>query len=399
MPSILFGPACLVICCLLLGSLPARTADTPTLSTQTYQVLQTTQEWLERGQTAKAVQRLESLVKETAKRPYEQAVVLQSLAYAQIEREDYPAAIPALKRSIELETLPLQAQQQSRYHLAQLYMATEQFAAAIEQLGRWFEQAESAPAEAYVLLGSAHLQLNQYRQAIGPLRRAIELSKQPNEGWYQSLLGAYYEAREYAQAVKLLRRMLHLFPANDAYWRQLAGLELLRERFTEALAVMELAYLNGRLKNERDLLNLAQLYIQRNAPYKAAQLLENQLEKGRIQSNRKTWEQTANAWQLARELERSIVALERALAFERQPELTLRLARLYLEVDRWNEAEQTLRRFLQTAKGKHTDQAWLLLGIAYLEGASAEAAKQAFGEALKSANTHDQAKQWLDYLQ
>jgi tetratricopeptide (TPR) repeat protein len=164
---------------------------------------------------------------------------------------------------------------------------------------------------------------------------------------------------------------------------------------------MELAYLNGQLSSEADLLNLAQLYAQRDAPYKAAQLLEKELQSGRIKATRKTWEQTANAWQLAREMKHTVNALERALAFERSSELTLRLARLYLEVSRWEAAEKTLRRFLKEHQGiaKQTDEAWLLLGIACHEGKSSDRAKQAFSEALKSSKTRDQAQQWLSFLQ
>jgi len=380
------------------GPPPARADEQPTVSQRTYQVLQEAQVLLDKGQSSKALQRLEALVKQTGDSPYEQAVALQSLANAHIERNDYAAAIPPLKHSVELAALPAEAQQQARYNLAQLYMARERYVPAIEQLRLWFKQAKAPPPDAYLLLGSAHLQLKQYRQAIEPLRRAIRLSKQPNEGWYQSLLGAYYEARQYGNATELLHRMIRLFPDSDDYWRQLSGIEMLRQRYGEALAVMELAYLNGQLKSEQELLNLAQLYAQRDAPYKAAQLLEKEIKKGRIKAGRKTWEQTANAWQLARELEPTVNALEQALKFGQSAELSLRLARLYLEVGRRKAAEQTLRRFLQTEQGKQTDQAWLLLGIACHEGKSLEQARQAFSEALKSANTREQAQQWLSYL-
>jgi tetratricopeptide (TPR) repeat protein len=389
----------IILALLLVGLAIAQADERPTVSPQTYRILQDAQELLDRGQSSKAVQRLEALVEKTAQNPYEQAVALQSLANAHIERIDYAAAIAPLKRSVELAALPIEAQQQARYNLAQLYMATERFAPAIEQLRHWFKQAETAPAQAHMLLGSAHLQLKQYRQAIDPLRQAIKLSKKPNEGWYQSLLGAYYEARQYGNASKLLHRMLRLFPDSNDYWRQLAGIELMRQRYTEALAVMELAYLNGQLNSEQDLLNLAQLYAQRDAPYKAAKLLEKELKKGRIKAGRKTWEQTANAWQLARELEPTVKALEKALSYERDSELTLRLARLYLEVGRWQAAEKTLRRFLKDAKGGQTDQAWLLLGIACHEGKSPDQAKRAFSQALKSAKTREQAQQWLGYLE
>ncbi|MGD8589063.1 MAG: tetratricopeptide repeat protein [Chromatiales bacterium] len=396
-PLSLLSP--LILAWLLATSVSARADERPSISPQTYQILQETQQLLDQGQSVKAVQRLEELVQTTAKHPYEQAVALQSLANAHIERNDYTSAIAPLQRSVELASLPAEAQQQARYNLAQLYMATDRFAPAIEQLKLWFKQAKSAPAEAYMLLGSAHLQLKQYRQAIEPLRQAIRLSNRINEGWYQSLLGAYYESKQYSEAVKLLHKMLRLFPDSSDYWRQLAGIELMRRRDGEALAVMELAYLNGKLTKEQDLLNLAQLYAQRDAPYKAAQLLEKELKKGRIKAGRKTWEQTANAWQLARELEPTVTALEKALSFERNPELSLRLARLYLEVNRPAAAEKTLRQFLKQSKGKHTDEAWLLLGIACHEGKSLEQARQAFNQALKSANTRDQAQQWLSYLE
>ena len=390
----------LFILVLWLGYLTNVWADeSPTVSQQTYRVLQEAQELLDKGQSSKAVQSLEALVKQTGNSPYEQAVALQSLANVHIERNNYASAIPPLKRSVELSALPTQAQQQARYNLAQLYMATDRFAPGIEQLKLWFKQAKSPRAEAYLLLGSAHLQLKQYRQAIEPLRQAIKLSKKPNEGWYQSLLGAYYEAKQYGDAVKLLHRMIRLFPDSTDYWRQLSGIEMLRKRYAEALAVMELAYLNGQVNSEQDLLNLAQLYAERDAPYKAAQLLEKELDRGRIKSNRKAWEQTANAWQLARELEPTVHALEKALSYERNPDLTLRLARLYLEVNRFDAAEKTLRRFLKDSKGKQTDQAWLLLGIACHEGKSIEQAKQAFSQALKSAKTRNQAQQWLSYLE
>jgi tetratricopeptide (TPR) repeat protein len=386
----------------LLLWLPNACADErPSVSQQTYRVLQEAQELLDEGRSAQAVQRLEALAEQTVHAPYEQAVALQSLANAHIERGDYAAAIPPLQRSIELAALPAEAQQRARYNLAQLYMATQRFSSAIAQLEHWFEQAQAPPAEAFLLLGSAHLQLKQYRRAIEPLRRAIALSRQPNEGWYQSLLGAYYESEQYPEAVKLLHRMLHLFHDSADYWRQLAGIELLRQRYGEALAVMELAYLNGRLSSERDLLNLARLYTQRDAPYKAAQLLEQELQEGRIEAGRKTWEQTANAWQQARETERTVAALEQALSFEPGPPLTLRLARLYLEVERWDDAERTLRRFLgeHSGESEQIDRAWLLLGIACHENHAPEAARQAFEQALRFTETRDQAEQWLSYLQ
>ena len=384
---------------LLSASMALQAADKkPSLSPQTYQALKSTQEMLDAGNSAPAIRRLEKLVKETAKHPYEQAISLQSLAHAYIDSGNYAAAIPHLKQSIALQALPEEAQQRSRYNLAQLYMATEQFSPAAKLLEPWLQHAAAPSADAYVMLGSAYLQLKQYKQAVPPLRKAIDLSTQANESWYQSLLGAYNELKDYKQCVKLLHSMLKLFPDQATYWRQLSGMELMRHNTAQALAVMELAYLRGHLSTERDLLNLAQLYALRNAPYKAAQLIEDEIAKGRISATAKIWEQAANAWYQAKEMRHSISALEKAVEKNNNPDLSLRLAQLYLESQRWSDAQQRLRTILSAHDSNTQDKAWLLLGIASYEDDSMEQAKSAFSEAAKFKKTKKDAEQWLAYL-
>ncbi|MEN8180014.1 MAG: tetratricopeptide repeat protein [Pseudomonadota bacterium] len=384
---------------LLNPTLSLKAADkTPTLSQKTYRTLQSIEEMLDAGQSDQALRRLEELIKETAKRPYAQAIALQSLAHTHIDLGDYKRAIPYLKRSLELQALPDDVQQRSRYNLAQLYMATEKFSAAVELLNHWFANTSEPTAEAYVMLGSAYLQLQQYKKAITPLRQAIKLSNQPNENWYQSLLGAYHELKNYKQCVKLLHSMLKLFPDRASYWRQLSGMELMRKNNKQALAVMELAYLHGHLSTERDLLNLAQLYSLLNAPYKAAQLRENEIQKGRIKATVKSWEQTANAWYQAKEMDNSITAFEKAVARGGGVELRLRLAQLYLETRRWSDAQDRLREILKEKDSKWRDRSWLLLGIACYEGKAMEQARSAFSEALKFKKTQKEAEQWLAFL-
>lgn len=386
---------------LLLTVGPLQAEDEPTLSKQTYQVLKSTQQWIETGETRRAVNRLKALVKETAGRPYDQAVVLQSLAHARLAGEAYAAAIPDLRRSLELDVLPQAAEQNIRLNLAQLYLATEAFPSAIELATLWLQYAETPRAKVYVLLGSAHYQLKQFKEAISPLRKAIVLSESPKESWYQSLLSAYNEVEDYSNAVSLLHTMLKRFPERSAYWRQLAGIEMLRERYPEALAVMELAYLRGHLETERDLRNLAQLYIHGEAPYQAAQVIEQGISDGLIQADRKHLELAANAWYQAREHQRAIGALERALAADPDPELGLRLAQLYISTQQWANAEQSLRQLIdqKSLPDKRMAKAWLLLGIARYERDSLEEAKNAFLAASQEISIRPEAEQWLAFLE
>lgn len=380
------------------------TAKQQALSKQSYQRLQQSQQLIEAGDTAGAIAQLEAMLTDSSDHPYEQAVVLQTLAHAHIARQDHGAAVPLLERSLALSVLPDAAQQRLRYNLAQLYLASERFEAAIEQLQQWLAKARAlkqpARAEVHAMLGSARLQLKQYKAAIAPLRQAIALSKTAKESWYQGLLGARHELKQYDQCAKLLREMIALFPQSTRYWRQLAGIELGRERFNDALAVLELAWRRGYLQTERDLLQLAQLYLHRAEPYKAAELLLQEIADGNIAATAKHWQLAADAWYQARETKRSIAALQQALKADPLPDRALRLARLQLEEGDWQAAESSLARIVE-GKGLDAEtrgRAWLLLGMARYEGKARATARAAFAEAGRIASSRADAQQWLNFL-
>ncbi|MFC1603266.1 tetratricopeptide repeat protein, partial [Pseudomonadota bacterium] len=181
------------------------------LSQQAYKALMAAQESLEKGEATKAIGTLKGLLIKLEKRPYERAIILQSISHAHISQENYSAAIPPLKQSVDLAVLPDEPQQQARYNLIRLLMATEKFTDAINQLKIWFAQIEQPQAEAYVMLATARLQLAHYQKAIKPLRTAIKISKNPKESWYQSLLGVYSELKQYDHCTTLLHTMLKLF--------------------------------------------------------------------------------------------------------------------------------------------------------------------------------------------
>lgn len=374
------------------------------LSKQLYQRLQDSLQLIESGDTARAITQLERMLADNKQRPYAQAVLLQTLAHAHIARQDYQAAIPRLEQGLALAVLPDEAQQRLRFNLAQLYLATARYEAAITMLQRWLAKAQAMAqpvrAEIYAMLGSARLQLKDYKQAIAPLQQAIAHSEAPKESWYQGLLGAHYALKDYPQCAALLREMISLFPERTRYWRQLAGVELTRGHHGKALAVLELAWRDGQLTSERDLLQLAQLYLYRTEPYKAAQLLEQAIGQGHITATTKHWQLAADAWYQARETARSIAALQQALAGGAGADLRLRLARLQLEAGQRQAAVSSLRQMLAqpgldtTTRGR----AWLLLGMAEYQGKALAKARAAFVEASRIAPSRADAEQWLAFL-
>jgi tetratricopeptide (TPR) repeat protein len=129
-------------------------------------------------------------------------------------------------------------------------------------------------------------------------------------------------------------------------------------------------------------------------------VLETGIKSGRIKKTEKNWEHVANAWLLARESDKAVAALEKAKAMLRNPQLGLRLAQLYMESRRWDNAGKTLNTIISDGKldAADTGQAWMLLGIVRHETHSLDKARAAFNQAKKYRKTANSAKQWLAFL-
>ncbi len=389
-----------VLCCLLLTE-PGLAASKSVLSKKTYRVLHQTQEWQEQGATEKAIKRLHTLLTETEGRPYDHAITAQAVGYAYSAKADYPSAITWLKKSIDLKILPIAVQQDIRFSLAQLYMVTERFSETISTLHTWLQHAESSPPRINSLLGNAHLQREEFKASIPYLRKAIELSPTPKKDWYQNLLVAYSEEKYYGKCTDLLHTMIKKFPDHHGYWQQLAGIEIQRKRYPQALSALELAYLQNYLTDEQNLVSLANLYVLLGAPYKAAQLLDKEINAGAIRTSHKNLELAANAWHQAKEHDRAIRALKRAITLSKSYKLSLRLSQLYLAAERWKEAVSTLNSVLKSNSltPSQKNRTWLLLGIAQHELKNGAAAKDAFLKVTADSKQLAEARQWLAYLQ
>jgi tetratricopeptide (TPR) repeat protein len=391
-------PALLLVCALMSFPLPAHAAAGKALSPYTYKTLTSIQQQMDQGQDTAALTGLQKLLGESGLSAFERAVTQQMLGYVQINRGAYAAAVEAFERSLALQQLPETTEQNLRYNLGQLYLEQDQPDKAIVILETWFDKESSPSAEAHVLLAQALAQKKLFRKAIPLLQKANNLSGVPHAEWYEALLAMHYELQSYRDCVPLLKEMLRLFPENGRYWQQLASVYMALNDPDAALAALELAFRNGVLGGEQSLLQLAQLYLASGVPYKAARLLEQQLQSGAISNTAQHRELLAHAWSSARERTQAISALERALQDKPTPELRLRLAQWYVETGDWRAVTEVLAPFKGMTNDRTTAQARLLLGMACFELGDTDTAREVFTLAREFAKTRQSAQQWLDFI-
>jgi len=386
---------------LLVAAANTQAVDDYLLTPSTYEALRVVHELMDERQYSQALEKLNVLqgrVKGRGKnRAYEQAVVLQTRGHIYSSMEEYREAIQAFKESLALDALPEEVTRHLQYNLAQLYLAVEEYAEGAQLLERWFQAAETPSGEAYVLLANAYYHLGQYPKVISPIKTAIELAEKPQEAWYQLYLAAHLELQQYPQAAQVLETLISQFPEKEQYWKQLAAVYLEMNEEQRALAVQALAARMGRLKG-KGLIYLSNLYRYLNIPYKAAQVLQQGLQKGAIEASVKNWERLADAWIAARELEQAIDTFSVAGQQSQNGKMDLRRGQLLIELGRWDEANAALQQALRKGGLDDPAQARFLLGHARYEQGRLDDALEALELAQRSPKYRQRAAQWIKYV-
>ena len=79
----------------------------------------------------------------------------------------------------------------------------------------------------------------------------------------------------------------------------------------KALAVTEMAYKEGHIQEEKEILNMAILMIYLKMPLKAAVITEKEMKKNRILPTKENFEFLSHAWYQAKEVDHALFTLER----------------------------------------------------------------------------------------
>ena len=328
---------------------------------------------------------------------YERALVYQMLGYLESGQERYKKALVYFEKCLAEDALPKGGQTSTRFNVAQLYMATEQFDKTVTTLEMWFEEVENPHSSAYYLLAVAYYQTGKIDQAIVPAKKAVDIAKAPREPWLQLLVGLYYEARQFENALAPLETLIVVNPKKD-YWKQLSSLYAHLGKEKQSLAIMQLAYTQDFLDLDRELRALGQLYLYHALPYRAALVLQKGIDNEIVDGDDRAWEMLANSWLLAREYDQAIEPLRKAAALSTEGNLYARLGAVLVEREQWSEASAALLKATEKGELDNPGNTNLLLGISYYHQRKSSQARRHFTAALSDEKTSKPAGQWLSLL-
>ncbi len=349
---------------------------------------------------AEATQALDAAVKNAKEGTYQRALVDQTYAYIALSQSKYVEAARYFEKALQAEDLPYKPKMNMKRNLANAYAAANQYDKALTAMQNWFKDAFAPKSQDYALLAQIYSQLDKTREMICPTYYAIKLDKKPNKNYHSLLLAGHWELEDFPGSAEILRTMIDHFPEESTYWSQLVSIYLKLDRPADALAVAELGYKNNLWQKEGDLKRLSQLYALQAVPYKAAQVMQKGIEDNKIESNEKHWKSVAGNWHLAHELDKALVAYERAGRLASDGEHFMRMGNIYVEREDWKKAIDAYNKALGKGGLKANDTGRVLLnkGIAQFQAGNSNAAIATLEKAQKYDNVSNNASQWKNHI-
>ena len=369
------------------------------MSEQMYRRLTAIHELLGENEIDEALSRLEALRRENLN-AYEEALVYQTQGFSHTQAGDYPSAIAAFRRCLELDVLSNLAQQGTLYSLAGLLASEGQFEDAVSRMLTWLRFAqEPVAADAYMLIGSSYAELGQLDAALPYVQEAVARAEVPSESWHVLELSIHFERMDYQRAAELLRRMVVIWPDNARYWEMLASAYTEIGDDSRSLATLMVAYKKGLVLEEARLLNLARLNLYLDIPYEAGKLLVAEIGSGRVAANQEALVLLLSAWTAAREFERAIAVTDELASLAGDGGYDLQKARLLAEQADWPGVVDATERALERGGLEQISDVWLLKGMAHAELEQYDSALAAFEEAGRVDDAaRRNAAAWVEYV-
>ncbi len=346
----------------------------------------------------KALSILDKLLSQTKERPYEYSQALQSRAFVFASQGKYKKAIADFEEVLKVGALPYGPTVSSMYTLSQLYGQIGNSKKALKILMEWFQSVEEAKPQAYVFYASMLFEQGKKKQALENVDYAISKSSNPKENWLKLSVALNFELNQFKNAERSLRILTQMKPGNKQYWKQLAGTYINLNDFKQALATFELAYKWGHLEDEKDLMNLVSLYIERGIPLKAAQILEKHMKSGQIKKTKKTNKLLSQAYYQAEEIEKSIPPMKLAAEQAKDGQLFFQLGQLYLEKEDFKTAIKYLNNSVAKGGLKKPGYAFLSLGIAQYQTKDINKSLEFLRKARKHEESESAATSWINFI-
>ncbi len=357
------------------------------------------------GEKDKALQILQPLADGSGtSSKYAQALALQGIANLKYNDGDVKGAITTLKQALDIGVMPNDTYFQLKYMYVQFLVADEQYAPALQALQEWRTEGKKETADSYGLEGNIDYRLEKYPEAIAAITKAKSMpDAKPQGSWDQILAASYAETGQGDKAADLAAAELAKNPNDPTALNNAASALIQAQKYPEAISLMEKGRAAGAFKDEKQYVNLAKVYLidgqdhtdrQEANAAKAGQVLEDGLAKGVVKPSAEVYKLQGDAAITGGNMKAALAAYQKAAPLAKDGEVTLSVARLQLQENKYGEAKKAATDAI--SKGvQHKGQAYMVLAEAERGLKNKPGAIAAMTQAAQDPETSAKANAWL----
>jgi tetratricopeptide (TPR) repeat protein len=375
-----------------------KTKQAQAVSKEVYERIQKAQEMVDAKDYRGALDTLMRLYNPDKLTEYEQANVVNYIAFVYYNMDDIPNSMKYFNMLLQIPSLEPQMAKQTTLTMAQLYTMQEQYSQALTTLDKWFTMETNPQPEQFILKAQILYNLNRYKDMINPIETAMRVAEEKDkpvkEDWWNLLNFAYFQQEDYRKVRDIQKILLQNWP-KARYWKSLAGAFTELGEDEKLIYAYDAAHTQGMLQKDTEFVTMAQLYLQAEVPYKAATLLQEKMDAGIVPKIEKNYRLLSQAWMLAQEDKKAIPALQAAAKLADDGELDLRLANSYLNIGEYGDCVTSGNAAVRKGGLKNPDNAQITLGMCLYNLRRYNDARTAFKTAAKVPRSQRMANQWI----
>ncbi len=303
--------------------------------------------------------------------PYEKSVIYQMQGSALYDVKRTAEAIQAFENSINAGGLLPKEASQLRLNIGQLLIGEGQYVRGAEMIENWGRQpGNTIKSPQVTLLVQAWISNESYSRALPWAERWFNEASPKERKHFDLLNFLYNNLGQPGKQADIVKQMINRWPEDKSLWDAWSSLLANGGREQEAFEVNKMLYLGGALNTESDLLKVVQYYSFYDMPYQAAQILEKEMNAGKIAQNADRLVQLSDLYRQAREYKKAVPILERAAAQSGTGKLYADLGEALYNEGNCGKAESAFQEAM--TRGYDRGKSWMLIATCRYEDAQKE---------------------------
>ncbi|MFT6732484.1 MAG: tetratricopeptide (TPR) repeat protein [Polaribacter sp.] len=326
------------------------------------------------------------------------AITARYIGYLYAQQSKTDGAMKYFSMALDLGKGYLQHKdmQDLTQNVASMLFSADKKKDSLNLLERWLKNSKVNNHNVFLLYSAILEDTGKSRESICPAYWAAKVSPKPNKNAFQLMLQGHFNFKDMDGAQALLIQLIKYFPEDKGNWRNLSSIYMQQDNTSDALAVMELFYVQGMMEKESDYKQLSAIFAWSEIPLRTAQILKEGIDKKVVEGTEKNWKNVGANFHIAQEINKSVYAYGKAGEKAKDGENELKQGELLADDEQFKKAIVKLD--VAIKKGvKDEGKVHYRKGLAYLGLKQYSRAITHLGNATKYKKWRKRSVQWSGY--